>query len=266
MAYGSFFRSSGIDRREFMASLAAAVAALSWSPAWAQSAPSAADIEKTHEALFQLWFPQSELGLPPAADKQIGEIAAAVSKAMLTAFEDSPVAQLLAGFTMPEALPFYAELKASSDSAVQAFISTAGGFGAMDPALRTPLYSFLIEGTAGPVSTQVAAILREAYLSSIWDLPLAQPLASFLAPPVFVSRPDIYAELNAPKIAPSRLTYDAAQKTISHRDGSIEYLVIGSGPGGATVASQLQAAGKRVVLIEKGLDDDAQLSAAHVQG
>jgi len=235
-----------------MASLAAAVAAIAASPAWAQSAPAAADIEKTHEALFELWFPEAELGLPPEAGKAIAEIAAEVSKAMLTGFEQSPVAQLLAGFTEPQALPFYAELKASSNAAVQAFISTPGGFGAMDPALRTPLYSFLFEGTAGPVSTQVASILREAYLSSIWDLPLAQPLSNFLAPPVFVSRPDVYSMLNAPPIAPSRLSYDAASKSISHADGPIDYLVIGSGPGGATVASQLQAAGKRVVLIEKG--------------
>lgn len=235
-----------------MASLAAAVAALAASPAWAQSAPAAADIQKTHDALFQLWFPEAELGLPPDVAKPIGEIAAEVSKAMLTGFEGSPVAQLLAGFTAPQALPFYAELKASTDPAVVAFVSTPGGFGAMDPALRTPLYSFLFEGTAGPVSTQIASILREAYLSSIWDLPLAQPLSNFLAPPVFVSRPDVYSMLNAPKIAPSRLSYDATSKTISHTDGPIDYLVIGSGPGGATVASQLQAAGKRVVLIEKG--------------
>ncbi len=252
MAEGSAFRSAGLDRRQFMASLAAAVAAIASAPAWAQSAPAAAAIAKTHDALFDLWFPQAELGLPPDAAKPIAEIAAEVSKAMLSGFEASPVAQLLAGFTEPQALPFYAELKASTDPAVIAFITTSGGFGAMDPALRTPLYSYLFEGTAGPVSTQIASILREAYLSSIWDLPLAQPLSNFLAPPVFVSRPDVYAMLNAPAIAPSRLSYDAASKTISHADGPIEYLVIGSGPGGATVASQLQAAGKRVVLIEKG--------------
>jgi choline dehydrogenase-like flavoprotein len=245
-------RSAGLDRRQFMASLAAAVTALASSPTWARSAPAAADIQKTHDALFELWFPQSELGLPPDVEKPIAEIAAEVSKAMLTGFEQSPVAQLLAGFTEPQALPFYAALKGSTNPAVQAFITTSGGFGAMDPALRTPLYSFLFQGSAGPVSTQVASILREAYLSSIWDLPLAQPLSNFLAPPVFVSRPDLYALLNAPPIAPSRLTYDATNKTISHADGPIDYLVIGSGPGGATVASQLQAAGKRVVLIEKG--------------
>lgn len=251
------FPNLDMDRRQFVASLAAAIAATSWSTAWAQTAPAGvnpADIAKTHQALFDLWFPLSELNLPPDAAQKIGTIAAQVSTGMLAAFnKDAPsLVELLAGFTVPQGLPFYDAFKSATVPAVQAFIKAPGGFGGMDPALRTPLFSFLFEGTAGPLSTQVAAILREAYLSSIWDLPLAEPLSNFIAPPVFVAQPDLYATLNRPEIAPSRLTYDAATKTISHSDGPIDYLVIGSGPGGATVATQLQAAGKRVVLIEKG--------------
>jgi hypothetical protein len=185
-------------------------------------------------------------------EQSIAEIAGQVSKGMLAAFETSPLAAVLEGMTQPAALPFYEQLTASSDPAVSAFIAAPGGFGGMDAAFRAPLFSFLFEGSAGPLSTQMAAVLREAYLSSIWDLPLAEPLADFLAPPVFVNRPDVYARLNAPSIAPSQLVYDAEEKKIRHRAGAIDYLVIGSGPGGATVASQLQAAGKRVVLIEKG--------------
>ncbi len=247
--------SFALNRRSFFKAFAAAVAVAQLSPAHAQTptaAIEAADVGKTHEALFNLWFPLSDLGLPPDVEQSIGEIAAEVSKGMLAGFEQSELADVLAGMTQPAALPFYEQLSASSDPAVQAFISTPGGFGGMDAELRTPLFSFLIEGTAGPLSTQTAEILREAYLSSIWDLPLAEPLAAFLAPPVFVNRPDVYSQLHAPSIAPSQLVYDAEQKTISHSDGPIDYLVIGSGPGGATVASQLQAAGKRVVLIEKG--------------
>ena len=212
----------------------------------------AADVAKTHVALFDLWFPLSEFGLPPEVEQSIAEIAAEVSKGMLAAFDQSPLAAVLAGLTQPAALPFYDQLTASSDPAVKAFISAPGGFGGMDAEFRAPLFSFLFEGSAGPLSTQMAAVLREAYLSSIWDLPIAEPLAEFLAPPVFVNRPDVYARVNAPSIAPSQLVYDAAQKTIRHQAGPIDYLVVGSGPGGATVASQLQAAGKRVVLIEKG--------------
>lgn len=255
MQDGSFLPSSGLNRRQFFAAFAAAMAVAQLPSARAQTPSadiSAEDVEKTHEALFDLWFPLSELGLPPEVEQSIGEISAEVSKGMLAAFDQAPLAAVLEGMTQPAALPFYEQLTASSDPAVKAFIAAPGGFGGMGAELRAPLFSFLFEGSAGPMSTQMAAVLREAYLSSIWDLPLAEPLAAFLAPPVFVNRPDVYARLNAPSVAPSQLVYDAAQKMIRHRDGPIDYLVVGSGPGGATVASQLQAAGKRVVLIEKG--------------
>ena len=255
MPVGPLSPVSAVNRRQFFTMIAAAMAVADRSSVHAQTPTaeiSAADVEKTHEALFDLWFPLQELGLPPEVEQSIAQIAAEVSKGMLAAFLQSPLAAVLDGMTQPAALPFYEQLAASTDPAVSAFISGPGGFGGMDAALRAPLFSFLFEGSAGPLSTQMAAVLREAYLSSIWDLPLAEPLAAFLAPPVFVNRPDVYARLNAPSIAPSRLVYDAAQKTIRHRDGPIDYLVVGSGPGGATVASQLQAAGKRVVLIEKG--------------
>ncbi len=251
----SFLSSFSLDRRQMFKAVAAAVAVTELSSASAQT-PTAeidpADVATTHQALFDLWFPLTELGLPPDVEQSIGEIAAEVNKGMLAAFVQSPLAPVLAGMTQPAALPFYEALAASSDPAVQAFLAAPGGFGGMDADLRSPLFSFLFEGSAGPLSTQMASVLREAYLSSIWDLPLAEPLAGFLAPPVFVNRPDIYASLNAPSIAPSQLVYDAEQQTSSPRAGPIDYLVIGSGPAGATMASQLQAAGKRVVLIEKG--------------
>jgi choline dehydrogenase-like flavoprotein len=256
MQDGSSMPSWALNRRQFFTAFAAAMV-VSRLPSVRAQTPSAEvgsaeGIETTHQALFDFWFPLADLGLPPAVEQSIGEIAAEVSKGMLAAFDQSPLAPVLAGMTQPEALPFYEELSASSDPAVEAFLAAPGGFGGMDPELRTPLFSFLFEGSAGPMSTQMAEVLREAYLSSIWDLPIAEPLASFLAPPVFANRPDVYAALHAPPIAPSRLVYDPEGKKIQHRDGPIDYLVVGSGPGGATVARELQAAGKRVVLIEKG--------------
>ena len=255
MQDGSFSPSSALNRRQFFIAFAAAMAVAKLPSASAQTpaaSTSAEAVEKTHEALFNLWFPLSELGLPPEVEQSIAKISVEVSKGMLAALVTSPLAAVLGGMTQPAALPFYEQLSASSDPAVKAFIAAPGGFGGMDAELRAPLFSFLFDGSAGRLSTQMAAVLREAYLSSIWDLPLAEPLAAFLAPPVFVDRPDVYASLHAPSIAPSQLVYDVAQKRIRHRDGPIDYLVVGSGPGGATVASQLQAAGKRVVLIEKG--------------
>lgn len=160
--------SSALNRRQFFKAFAAAMAVAELSSARAQPPTadiSAEDVEWTHEALFNLWFPLSELGLPPEVEQSIGEISAEVSKGMLAAFDQSPLAAVLAGMTQPAALPFYEQLTASSDPAVEAFIAAPGGFGGMDAELRAPLFSFLFEGSAGPLSTQMAAVLREAYLS-----------------------------------------------------------------------------------------------------
>src|SRR3954453_7288057 len=98
----------------------------------------------------------------------------------------------------------------------------------------------------------LAMVLREAYLSGIWDLPIAGPLTGIMAPAAFMQNPDIYAKFHAPQIPPSRLYYDRQSNSLKHKDGPIDFIVVGSGPGGATVAHQLREAGKRVVLIEKG--------------
>src|SRR5262249_1121390 len=95
-------------------------------------------------------------------------------------------------------------------------------------------------------------------LSTIWDLPLAVPLLGIQKPQVYIDDVEIYAKLHAPTMPESRLVYDPGTQTIRHKDGPIDYLVIGSGPGGAVVAHQLTFAQPeqnrrlRVVLIDKG--------------
>ncbi len=209
-------------------------------------------IARTHAALFDLWFPQAEINIPDSIRPDIGQIAQEVSAGMLEAFRNSVLLDVLKAMTVPQAFPFYSCLSSASNPAIQEFIHTSGGFGAMAPQYRSQVFNYFFEGRCGEASTQTAMVLREAYLSGIWDLPLALPLAEFSPPQTFVNRPDIYARRNAPQLPPSRLYYDSAQKIIRHKDGPIDYLVIGSGPGGATVAHQLREAGKRVVLLEKG--------------
>jgi hypothetical protein len=209
-------------------------------------------LARTHAALFDMWFPIRELAIPKPIRPKIVRIAAEVRKSMLAAFLNSTLVTLLEGMTRPEALPFYECLVGSSNPAVAAFLAVPGGFGAMHPKYRIPLFSFLFEGSCTAESVQVAMILREAYLSGIWDFPLAVPLTGINPPKIFVDNIPDYVKSHAPTIPDPRIYFDPESKTIRHIDGPIQYLVIGSGPGGATVAHHLQRSGKRVVLIEKG--------------
>ncbi len=250
-----------MKRRHFFFSSAAAVFAFkstlragvdpetTSSQAAALSTPSLA---ATHDALFQLWFPLKQLKISPAERRELGEIATRVSAGMYQAFSESSLLGALEGMTDPGLLPFYDALASSSDPAVRLFIATPGGFGAMPQGLRRRLFSFFFSGSAGPESAQLAMVLREAYLSGIWDLPLAVPICNITAPKVFVDDPAGWAREHAPKLPPSRLRYASDTGTISHTEGPIDFLIIGSGPAGATVAHELQQAGKRVVLVEKG--------------
>jgi len=245
-----------LNRRKFF--FTSAATALSLTPAlraseglltWTGSQDS---LQATHQALFQFWFPLNKLNVAPALKAEVAPIAQQVEAAMFTDFQDSSLLPLLEGMTQPTLLPFYSNLVTASDPAVRAFINSRGGFGTMPDIYKRPLFSFLFYGTAGLESTQYAMVLREAYLSGIWDLPLAVPLCDIAAPTVFVADPAAWAKEYAPQIPPSRLRYDPDTKTVSHIDGPIEYLVVGSGPAGAVVAHELQRTGKRVVLVEKG--------------
>ena len=213
-------------------------------------------IVATHGALFAMWFPLSELPIPPSAKPDIAAIADQVSAGMLEFFATSPLTKglltILTEMTYPDRLPFYECLTKANNKTVAAFLSAKGGFGGLAADQRSLLFSFFFDGSCGANSVMYAQILRQAYLSGIWDLPLAAPLTQIEAPNVFMAEPNIYSAFHGPELPPSRLYYDPQSNSIKHKDGPIDCLVIGSGPGGATVAQQLWEAGKRVVLIEKG--------------
>jgi len=208
----------------------------------------------TFDVLYTLWFPFSELPIAPLAQPDIEAISKQVQAGFWASVSagPNPLLSIFQGLTYPQNLPFYAALKSSTDPAIQKFITVAGGMGGLTPDEASQVLSFFFEGTAGPLSTEMAMVIREAYLTVIWDLPLGVPLTGIQVPQTFVSDTAVYSKINYPNIPPSRLVYDPGTQSIRAKEGEIEYLVIGSGPAGATVAHELQQAGKKVVLVEQG--------------
>ncbi len=133
-------------------------------------------IVQTHNALFKTWFPLDRLDIPARVKPEISAIAKKVSEEMLTEFSESAVLQILGVLTNPQSLPFYGCLKNSSDPAIQMFLNTPGGYGAIPPEAGQSVLSFFFRGEC-PGTSELAMQIREVYLSSIWDMPLAGPLA-----------------------------------------------------------------------------------------
>jgi len=204
----------------------------------------------THQALFNLWLPLNDLELDHDLKAEIKVIYDAVSAGMFKTLCNSPGKVLLEQMTRCDLLPFYAAIKNAKEVEVMDFCKN--GFGSMNPANHKSLLSWFFEGPGCPASARTAMMLREIYLTNIWGAPLALPLTEIGDSPVFVSNPSVWAKVHAPKVPQGVLVYDPQKKTVTSRKGKIDYLVIGSGPGGAMTAHELHRAGKNVVLLEKG--------------
>lgn len=208
------------------------------------------NLAKTHGSLFATFFPIAKV--PPNIRELIQARAEKLSAAMLAGFEASSFAGVLKVMTYPKTLlpaQVVSYLQNLGDPAVNLFLES--GYSALDGDRRLDLFDRFVEGEQ-PLP-KIAGAIRMVYLSSIWDLPLAGPIIGIQDQQIFIDNIDVYVAQHTPQIPPSVLRYDPVSQTITCFDGRpIDYLVIGSGPGGATVAHQLQQSGARVVLMEKG--------------
>ena len=132
---------------------------------------------------------------------------------MFSAFEQSPLAAVLAGMARPQMLPFYEKLASSSDPPCRRLLPPKAG-SAMD-LISGPLFSYFFEGVPDRYQRKWRGCCAGCPRSGISH---SRAPAGFIAPP-FMTRPDIHSSLNA-EIAPSRLVYDAKSQTIRHIDGS----------------------------------------------
>jgi choline dehydrogenase-like flavoprotein len=86
--------------------------------------------------------------------------------------------------------------------------------------------------------------IRSFFVYSIYNTPISEKLSGYKA-----SEKKIY-HVDPIVLPKSKLILE--QNHITHRDGTIEYLVIGSGPAGSVIASELALHGYRVVVVEAG--------------
>lgn len=93
----------------------------------------------THQAVFYLWLPLDDLDLPADVKADIAKIASQVCSNLFIALCGSLAQKaLLSGMTSPNLLPFYEQIKSSTNPAVIDF--EKNGFGGMDAKNRKALF------------------------------------------------------------------------------------------------------------------------------
>jgi choline dehydrogenase-like flavoprotein len=90
--------------------------------------------------------------------------------------------------------------------------------------------------------------LRLIYLRAIYSSPLGLAIAG-LTPS---AAPAAHEGIEPPRFPPTWLMCDSLNREIRARDGSIDDIIVGSGPAGSVLASELRRSGRRVLLLEQG--------------
>lgn len=207
-------------------------------------------VKRTHNALFDTYFPIEDLPLSP----RLQQIAIAVRTQSWMSFqnacpkpEDTMGCQLkllLEGFTYPRRM--LPELPAAvqeylvkhSSLAVQKFLRR--GYAPLTPVERQGVLKALLESPFNDMR-RVAATLRQVYSSVIYGDPLGNEIAGIKADVIFADHMEERVAAYKDKLPPSQLTYNGDEKTIVRKDGeAIDYLIVGSGPGGSVMAHELR--------------------------
>jgi hypothetical protein len=98
------------------------------------------------------------------------------------------------------------------------------------------------------VIRRVSRSTKFAYLSLAYGKDLNYQLAG-IQPPIEESSTLLRPQIIVPPQLKTHLTYNRASNQL---EGELDYVVVGSGPAGAVVASELQRSGKKVLLLDQG--------------
>ncbi len=206
---------------------------------WAQSPATAPDLyRKTHDALFASFLPVAEL----KSDTKLSQLLNAAADGVWASASQVPqFRQLIAPFANLGAFGSACGM----DKLVRATQATA--YADMTPSQRERAI-LLLQRCPDNEPRRLAASVRNFYVVKAYGAiqeSLTGVKINLYAPSDWIAR-------NRPELPATRLRYDADRKEITPTGPPIDYLIVGSGPAGSVLASELRRGGKRVVLVEKG--------------
>jgi choline dehydrogenase-like flavoprotein len=184
-------------------------------------------LRATHDALFASFLPMEEA--PAMFGEARDEIWSAAAQApafrsLITPFSD------LRGF----GLCGLTNLRTNA-------------FDQLTPAERMRIL-FLLHACASNDVRRLVMTVRNFYLRKTYGV-LQEPLTGVR---LNLYAPDTFVKQHVPRLPSTRLRYDGKNHEIAHKEGEIDYLIVGSGPAGSVLGHELRRGSKRVVLVERG--------------
>jgi choline dehydrogenase-like flavoprotein len=191
-----------------------------------------------HDALFASFLPIDELN----ADPHFAAMLANVRDGIWSAAGQS---QEFRGMLAP-----FADLRSFGNACGIAgwlHADVRESFAALDRKQREHVLT-LLETCDANEPRRLAMTVRGFYLSRGYG-PIQEMLSG-----IVLQREASHAwiEEHRPHLPATRLRYDRASREIVLRDGSIDDLIVGSGPAGSVLAHELRRGGKRVLLVDRG--------------
>jgi choline dehydrogenase-like flavoprotein len=201
--------------------------------------PFESSLHTVHNALFASFLPVDELPNDPH------------TTALLKAARDAIWQQAGNVPAVQQLLEPFADLRrfGSACGIAQAIEDTGASSFAVLSAGKRQQVLLLLQSCTDGAPRRLAATVRNLYIVKGYGAVQGEITGiklDLFAPPE-------YLKSNAPRLAPTRLTYDGVKKELVENDKhAIDVLIVGSGPAGSVLAHELRRNGKRVLLLERG--------------